>query len=71
MMLMNVNGFLLHYVGSMQWDLEMFDKKWKQKSNKQILFNLNNANECEWFSSSLCTFPAMRLRNSSEKKINK
>ena len=71
MMLMIVNGFLLHYVGSLQWDLDILRKEMKpkkEKKRKRIQFDLNDANECEWFSSSLCTFAAMRLRKSSKEK---
>ena len=51
MMLMIVNGFLLHYVGSLQWDLDILRKEMKpkkEKKRKRIQFDLNDANECEW-----------------------
>ena len=46
----------------------------KEKKRKRIQFDLNDANECEWFTSSLCRFTVMRLRNlrkKMKKKIEK
>ena len=74
MMLMIVNGFLLHYVGSLQWDIDILRKEMKpkkEKKRKRIQFDLNDANECEWFTSSLCRFTVIRLRNCSEKNEKK
>ena len=68
----NVNGFLLHYVGSLWWDFEILEKKMKKNEKiKKIKFDLNDANECEWFSSSLCRFSATRLRNVRKKMKKK
>ena len=47
MMLMNLNGFLLHYVRSLRWDLdillkEMKKKREKKRKKKTIRFVLTN-----------------------------
>ena len=46
-------------------------KKQKKNLKKKIKFDLNDANECEWFSSSLCRFFAMRHRYSSKRNETK